>query len=143
MVAGICAKHPKNKCTPNCSQHSFIFKLKCNSLSKTPQNIRNTPKHSEHGQNIRNTAKTFETPQNIRNTPKQSKHVPPQHSKHPDNIRTDTDTRTRRTDGQEKRAVMEKTGTYGKDMHLWKRRAIMEKTGIKHLKRDFYIVEII
>ena len=39
---------------------------------------------------------------------------------------TDTDRRTR---GHERRTVMEKTGTYGKDGHLWKRRTLMEKTG--------------
>ena len=41
-----------------------------------------------------------------------------------------TDRRTR-TDGhgQERRTVMEKTGTYGKDGQLWKRRTVMEKTG--------------
>ena len=33
----------------------------------------------------------------------------------------DTDARTR--------TLMEKTGRYGKDGHLWKRRAVMEKTG--------------
>ncbi len=33
----------------------------------------------------------------------------------------DTDTRTR--------TVMEKTDSYGKDEHLWKRRTLMEKTG--------------
>ena len=40
-----------------------------------------------------------------------------------------TDRRTR-TDGRghERRTVMEKTGTYGKDGQLWKRRALMEKT---------------
>ena len=27
-----------------------------------------------------------------------------------------------------RRALLEKTGTYGKDGHLWKRRALMEKT---------------
>ena len=34
-------------------------------------------------------------------------------------------------DGQlwKRRALMEKTDTYGKDGHLWKRRALMEKTG--------------
>ena len=49
-------------------------------------------------------------------------------------------------DGQlwKRRAVMEKTstygktGTYGKDGHLWKRRVRMEKTGIKHLKARFF-----
>ena len=35
------------------------------------------------------------------------------------------------------RTVMEKTDTYGKDGHLWKRRAFMEKTGIKFLKARF------
>ena len=39
-----------------------------------------------------------------------------------------TDTRTR-TDGHERRTVMEKTGTYRKDRYLWKKRALMEKTG--------------
>ena len=53
--------------------------------------------------------------------------TPPQHS----NGHADTDRRTRKTD------------SYGKDGHLWKTRALMENTGIKHLKRDFYIVEII
>ena len=42
-----------------------------------------------------------------------------------------TDTRTR-THGHghlwKRRAVMEKTDTYGKDGHLWKRRTVMEKT---------------
>ena len=38
-----------------------------------------------------------------------------------------TDRRTR-TDGHERRTVMEKTGTYGKDGQLWKRRTVMEKT---------------
>ena len=68
---------------------------------------------------------------------------------------TDTDRRTRgherRTvmektgtygkDGQlwKRRTVMEKTDTYGKDGHLWKRRAIMEKTGIKFLKARFLV----
>ena len=28
-----------------------------------------------------------------------------------------------------RRTLMEKTGTFGKDGHLWKRRALMEKTG--------------
>ena len=34
-------------------------------------------------------------------------------------------------DGQlwKRRTVMEKTDTYGKDGHLWKRRTLMEKTG--------------
>ena len=108
---------------PNCSQHTLIFKLKCNSLSKTPpkhskhgQNIRNTTKHSKQPQNIRNTARTFETPQNIRNTPK--------HSKHSQKIRnTPTKFERTRTRGDEQ------TGTYGKDMHLRKRHALTEKTG--------------
>ena len=42
--------------------------------------------------------------------------------------KTGTDTRAR-TDGHERRTVMEKTGIYGKDGHLWKRRILMEKTG--------------
>ena len=35
-------------------------------------------------------------------------------------------------DGQlwKRRALMENTDSYGKDGHLWKRRALMEKTGI-------------
>ena len=40
-----------------------------------------------------------------------------------------TDTRTRTGGHGHLRAVMEKTGTYGKDGQLWKRRAVMEKTG--------------
>ena len=39
-----------------------------------------------------------------------------------------TDRRTR-TDGHERRTVMEKTDTYGKYGQLWKRRTLMEKTG--------------
>ena len=39
----------------------------------------------------------------------------------------DTDTRT----------LMEKTDSYGKDVHLWKRRTLMEKTDTKHLKPIF------
>ena len=43
---------------------------------------------------------------------------------------------------------MEKTGTYGKDGHLWKRRALMEKTGTygkdgnKAFKSEIFDVEI-
>ena len=40
--------------------------------------------------------------------------------------KTGRDTRTR-TDGHERRTVM--TDSYGKDGQLWKRRAVMEKTG--------------
>ena len=35
-------------------------------------------------------------------------------------------------------ALMGKTGTYGKDRHLWKRRALMEKMGIQFLKARFF-----
>ena len=57
--------------------------------------------------------------------------TPPKHSKHRHNIRNTPTTfeRTRtRTDGHERRAVMKKTGSYGKDGQLWKRWADMEKT---------------
>ena len=37
-----------------------------------------------------------------------------------------------------RRALVEKTGTYGKDGHLWKRWAVMEKMGITHLKARFF-----
>ena len=42
-------------------------------------------------------------------------------------------------DGQlwKRRTLMEKTDTYGKDGHLWKRRTLTEKTDTKHLKPIF------
>ena len=46
--------------------------------------------------------------------------------------RTDGHGQTDTKDGQlwKRRALMEKTDSYGKDGQLWKRRALMEKTGI-------------
>ena len=45
--------------------------------------------------------------------------------------RTDGHGQTDTKDGQlwKRRALMEKTDSYGKDGHLWKRRTVMEKTG--------------
>ena len=91
----MCKTPPKNKCTPNCSQHTLIFKLKCNSLSDSlsetsSKHLKHPPKHSKHGQNIRNTAKTFET------RPKHSKH--PKTFENPHNIRN-TPTTFERTRG--------------------------------------------
>ena len=45
--------------------------------------------------------------------------------------RTDGHGQTDTKDGQlwKRRALMEKTDSYGKDGHLWKRRTLMEKTG--------------
>ena len=113
-------------------------------ILKHPKTIETPLQHSKH-------PKTFETSQNIRNTPKKFETRPkhskrgrniqntPKHSKHRNSIRnTRTIFEWTRTDGHERRAIMKKTGSYGKDWQLWKRQAVMKMTGIKHLKARFF-----
>ena len=70
---------PQKQMHPNCSQHTLIFKLMCNRLSKTPPKQSETPPKT-----FQNTSETFETPQKTPPNPKNT----PKHSKHPQTFET-------------------------------------------------------